>query len=138
MRALAVAGVPAVSMERAAQRVVDAIRSTLEDERGRWILDPRHEDARCEYALSGVHEGRLVSAVIDRCFIDAEGVRWIIDYKTGAHEGSGLDDFLDREQARYREQLERYAEMFRRREQRPVRMGLYFPLLRGWREWGGK
>lgn len=136
-RALAVAGVPAEGIARAAERVLDAVRSTLEDERGRWILDPDHEDARCEYALSGVHDGRLISAVIDRCFIDAAGVRWIIDYKTGTHEGSGTEDFLDREQARYREQLERYAELFRRREDRPVRMGLYFPLLRGWREWGG-
>lgn len=137
MRALAVAGVPADSIARAAERVIEAIRSTLADERGRWILDPRHQDARCEYALSGVHEGHLVSAVIDRCFIDAAtGVRWIIDYKTGTHEGGGIEEFLDREQARYREQLERYAELFRRRENRPVRMGLYFPLLRGWREWG--
>lgn len=136
MQALAAAGVPAADLDAAARRVLDAVRSTLDDERGRWILDPGHSDARCEYALSGVHEGRLISAVIDRCFIDADGVRWIIDYKTGVHEGGGMETFLDREQARYREQLERYAALFRQREDRPVRLGLYFPLLRGWREWG--
>ena len=47
--------------------------------------------------------------VIDRSFVDAAGVRWIVDYKTSSHEGAGLDEFLDREQERYRPQLERYA-----------------------------
>ena len=51
----------------------------------------------------------LVRVVIDRSFVDAAGVRWIVDYKTSRHEGAGLDEFLDREQERYRPQLERYA-----------------------------
>ena len=31
--------------------------------------------------------------------------------------------------------LERYARLFARIETRPLRLGLYFPLLNGWREW---
>jgi len=50
--------------------------------------------------------------------------------------GGDMEAFLDREQARYQVQLERYAAVFRISEGRPVRMALYFPLLRGWREWG--
>jgi len=34
-------------------------------------------------------------------------VRWIVDYKTGTHEGGDLEEFLDREQERCRAQLER-------------------------------
>jgi hypothetical protein len=72
---------------------------------------------------------------MDRTFIDADGVRWIVDYKTSAHEGGGVEAFLDREQERYRDQLERYARLMALREDRPIRLGLYFPLLAGWREW---
>ena len=32
-------------------------------------------------------------------------------------------------------QLERYAVLMRRIDERPVKLGLYFPLLKGWREW---
>jgi ATP-dependent exoDNAse (exonuclease V) beta subunit len=142
LRRLAVAalsreGVPLAAVEAAAERVTTALRATLADGRGRWILSPDHAEARSEYALSGVHEGRLRSIVLDRTFVDATGVRWIIDYKTGAHEGGGVEEFLDRERERYRQQLETYAAMMRPLEpRRPIRLGLYFPLLGGWREWG--
>jgi ATP-dependent exoDNAse (exonuclease V) beta subunit len=73
--------------------------------------------------------------VIDRSFVDDQGRRWIVDYKTSSHEGAGLDEFLDRELERYRPQLERYAELAARLGPEPVWLGLYFPLLGGWREW---
>jgi hypothetical protein len=57
-----------------------------------------------------------------------------VDYKTSDHQGGGLDHFLDEEQRRYRGQLERYAKLIGPAEGR-VRLGLYFPLLDGWREW---
>ena len=62
-------------------------------------------------------------------------MRWIVDFKTGSHEGADRDAFLDREQDRYREQLERYAAFVRALDARPIRLGLYYPLLGGWREW---
>ena len=45
------------------------------------------------------------------------------------------ESFLDREQQRYRLQLERYARVLRGLDGRPVRVALYFPLLGAWREW---
>ena len=42
----------------------------------------------------------------------------------------------DREQERYRGQLERYAAVLKKLDARPIPLGLYFPLLDGWREWG--
>jgi len=71
---------------------------------------------------------------IDRTFIDEHDTRWIIDYKSSSHGGSGVETFLDNERERYRGQLERYRHLFAALETRPVRMGLYFPLLGGWRE----
>ena len=42
---------------------------------------------------------------------------------------------MDSEVERYRPQLERYARILREIEARPIALGLYFPLLDGWREW---
>ncbi len=132
---LAEAGVVASELDAAVTRVEQAVRDLLADPRGQWILSDQHQAARSEYPLSGVVDGAVRRYVVDRTFIDADGTRWIIDYKTGRHEGGDLDAFLDREQERYRPQLEQYARLFALREDRPIRLGLYFPLLRGWREW---
>ncbi len=95
----------------------------------------RTASAQSELALTGVVDSGLVSIVIDRTFVDATGVRWIVDYKTSSHEGAGLDEFLDNERERYRGQLERYAQLMRVYGDEPIRLGLYFPLLSAWREW---
>ena len=75
-----------------------------------------------EWELSGVFDGDVYSRKLDRSFI-ADGVRWIVDYKTGV------------EQERYRLQLEQYAELVSRLDSRPIRLGLYFPLTGAWEEW---
>jgi ATP-dependent helicase/nuclease subunit A len=131
---LAAEGVPPADLEEAARRVEAAIASTLADERGNWILSG-HQEAYTEYPVSGLVEGEPCHFIIDRTFVDAQGVRWIIDYKTSTHEGGGIDAFLDNERERYHEQLERYAALVRRADDRAIRLGLYFPLLQGWREW---
>jgi hypothetical protein len=128
-------GVPTAERETALARVRQALTGVLGDPRGRWLLSGDHEDARSEHRLAGEISGAFVDVVLDRTFVDQHGVRWIVDYKTGMHEGGDLDAFLDRERERYRGQLERYATLLARIESRPIRLGLYFPLLKGWREW---
>ena len=132
---LAELGVPAERREAAAERIATAVRRTLEDERGRWLLDPRHASSANELALTGRVDGTTVSVVIDRTFIDEEGIRWIVDYKSSSHEGADLEGFLSSEQERYRPQLERYASFMRHLGPEPIRLGLYFPLLSAWRSW---
>jgi ATP-dependent helicase/nuclease subunit A len=127
-------GVPPAEIEQAAADVERGLLETIRDVQGRWILD-RHADAECELSVSGLIEGKLYTAMIDRTFIDDDGVRWIIDYKTSEHSGGDLDTFLNNEKERYQEQLGRYARLMFQREDRPIRLGLYFPLLGGWREW---
>ena len=77
----------------------------------------------------------MARVVFDRSFVDDRGVRWVIDYKTSQHIGGGLEEFLDREVERYRSQLQRYGTLAKRLGPEPVRLGLYFPLMRAWREW---
>ncbi|HKE95683.1 MAG TPA: UvrD-helicase domain-containing protein [Povalibacter sp.] len=134
---LAELGVPPDRCAAACERVIAAIRRTLDDARGRWLLglDGDLREAAGELALSGVVEGRIVEGVIDRTFVDAEGTRWVVDFKTSTHEGGGLEQFLDEEVARYRPQLQRYTWLMQLYSpNQPVRAALYFPLLRQWRE----
>ena len=133
--ALARQGVPEAKLDHAVQRVTEALRRTLSDPKGAWMFDSQHREAKSEYALTLIEHGKPVTAIMDRSFVDAKGIRWIIDYKTSTHEGGGLDAFLDREQERYRGQSERYAAVLGKLDSRPIRLGLYFPLLGGWREW---
>jgi ATP-dependent helicase/nuclease subunit A len=133
-RWLALHGVPAERLEHATARVIEALLGVHRDPRGRWILTSGYRQDFREYALSGHEQGAMVRVVIDRSFIDG-GVRWVIDYKTSQHSGSGLEEFLDREVERYRPQLMRYARLARGLGPEPVRLGLYFPLMRAWREW---
>ena len=133
---LARAGVPERERARAADLVLSALTQTLEDERGRWLLDPAQRAARSELALTGVIDAQLRNIIIDRSFIDAAGTRWVIDFKTSRHEGGGLEAFLDEELERYRGQLRTYLELARALGPEPVRAALYFPLLRAFRELG--
>ncbi|MGM0646378.1 MAG: UvrD-helicase domain-containing protein [Thermodesulfobacteriota bacterium] len=127
-------GVGGEELAAAVSRVEEALGRVLSDERGLWLL-AAHPEARCEYPLTGILEGKLSSVVLDRTFVDDHGQRWIVDYKVGRHSGTDREAFLDREQERYRSQLEHYARLMALWEERPIRLGLYFPLIQGWREW---
>ncbi|MCP4409462.1 MAG: UvrD-helicase domain-containing protein [Gammaproteobacteria bacterium] len=129
-------GLQGTALKQALRQVEQTLDKLLVDPRGRWIIDPTHRDAHNEYPLSGYLDGRIVNLVIDRCFIDAQDIRWIIDYKSGSHQGGGQNTFLDQEQARYKPQLDKYGRLFAMQESRTIRLGLYYPLLQGWREWG--
>ena len=128
-------GVPKSELASAVSKVDAAINQTLADKRGSWILSGKHQNARSEYSLSSVLNNKLINVIIDRTFVDTDGNRWIIDYKTGVHSGSDREEFLDREQERYCAQLERYAAVLSKLEDRPIKLGLYFPLMSEWRSW---
>jgi ATP-dependent helicase/nuclease subunit A len=127
-------GVPDRDLEQATAVVVEALTNTIGDERGRWILSREHPEAHSELTLTGIANGRLTDAVIDRSFVDRDGTRWVIDFKTSRHEGGGLEAFLERELERYRAQLETYVALARGLGPNPVRAGLYFPLIGAFRE----
>ena len=127
-------GVPGAELAHACRRVEQALLNFVQDGRGRWLLS-KHDQQQNEYALSGLLGGAVVHIIVDRTFVDQDGVRWIVDYKTSSHEGTDVEGFLDLQQQRYRPQLEKYAALFRNLDGRPLRLGLYFPLLAGWREW---
>jgi len=148
-RMLIMHGLSGASLESALGIAQGGLERTLSSERGRWILSSSHRDAHCEWSLSA-GQGAGVR-VLDRCFIDDAGdavaappggepTRWIVDYKTGSHEGGDIRAFLDAEKERYRSQLEDYARLVSARDEGcyAVRMGLYFPMLDAWMEVEGE
>ena len=130
MQELTARGVVEGDLATASSRVIAALASALEDPRGKWLLGPQ-QNARNEYRISTVIDGVRHDLVIDRWFEDLAGA-WIVDYKTSSHEGADPEGFLAAQEERYRPQLERYALAAGRPG---ARRGLYFPLLKGWREW---
>lgn len=102
------------------------------DPKGQWILQ-NHAQAQNEWKLTTIINEKLEHKIIDRTFIDEEGTRWIIDYKTSMPSANEtLEDFLAHEKSNYRTQLESYAGLF---NDENVKLGLYFPLCGGWIAW---
>lgn len=133
--ALALSGLSSHEQEGAQRRVIEALKRIGQSQRAGWLLAQHHRDACSEYRVSGYIGGEFVNAIIDRTFIDEDGQRWIVDYKTGAHSGGLLAEFLDEEVVRYEPQLNRYAALMQAMDTRPIMLGLYFPVLDAWREW---
>lgn len=106
-----------------ADRVKRALVNAVTDSKGRWILQGR-EQAACELALSSVEDGGIRNHIVDRTFVE-EGVRWVIDYKTGQHSGGNVDAFIAAKRAEYAVQLERYGALFKH-EKLPVKKAIYF------------
>lgn len=130
-------GVDATQAQEQGGRITNMLKRMLASKRGLWILYP-HEQGRCEYPLSGVVDGELVNLIVDRTFI-ADGVRWIIDYKTSAPLSHQSDsDFYVEQCERYRAQLEQYRNFLIQIDpEHPCCCALYFPAFNGWCELDG-
>ena len=89
----------------AKKTVAQAVQNMLTDARGRWLLHP-HTQAQSEYPLTGYVHGKLMHVILDRTFIDADGVRWIVDYKTSRPQGIAKQLFLTQEKKSYTNQLQ--------------------------------
>jgi len=114
--------------------VLRAIDNTISDPHGRWILQP-HTDAQAEFAITTQTKKGYSNLIIDRTFLDEEGVRWIVDYKTSQPlEGQLLEEFIQHEKDSYSKQLMAYAEAMQSFSSNGIRVGLYFPLVKAWVE----
>jgi len=128
--ALLAEGISYQNLDKNVQKGMRAIRNILEHDKGRWILQ-EHQDHKAEYALTNFKDKNFKSMIIDRTFIAEDGVRWIIDYKTGEDDDEKIEENLDEEKVinKHRPQLESYKELILRQgETRPIKMALYYPL----------
>jgi len=132
---LSSAGIPYDRLDLCAERVCYCLVNTLRSERGRWML-AEYREADNEMPINGTVDGQLVRATIDRTFVDNEGVRWVIDYKTSSPgEDESSDAFMQREAERYQAQLNLYASLLSQMDEPiMIRKALYFPAFDGWTE----
>ncbi len=122
-------GVDSASLDKAGLRVEAVLREALGDPQGQWLLSADHTEQLNEYAVTVAEGGRYRQLIIDRAFVDSDGVRWIVDYKTSSHEGGDPEGFIRSEVERYTPQLRAYRQAFACLEQRTINTALYFPLL---------
>ena len=118
-------GLPAPDVEYCLAQAGRQLAGVLEDEVGRWILEQR-PDAVSEYGVSGIVDGAVRSFRFDRAFKD-EGVRWVVDFKTGPVGGGAQS--LEQLVARHRPQLDIYRSLAADLWNEPVRTALYLTAL---------
>ncbi len=128
------AGMKRQDLPQALAQMQLALDNTHNDTRGQWILKAHH-DAQSECAITTQESNQWINYIIDRTFIDEQGWRWIIDYKTTAIKDLPLAQFLVEQKQTYQEQLENYARAWQKKENRPIKLGLYFPLYPSWLDW---
>jgi ATP-dependent exoDNAse (exonuclease V) beta subunit len=116
-------GVDLAQLPRAAQLVEMALKQTISDDTGRWLLTGG-AGALSEYRLRVHTASGQRTRVVDRVLRDKTGQLWVIDFKTSRHEGTGTATFLARERERYANQLLSY-----RAALRADRIALYYPLI---------
>ncbi len=129
--------VPEAKQDKAIATILQAVENTLSDAQGQWILQ-HWQQARNEWALMDVDDvtGKLQRHILDRSFVDAQGVRWIIDYKTSQNNGLALDAFIAAKCAQYQAQLERYRRLVQQLDPtHPIQTALFFPLLPAGKRW---
>jgi ATP-dependent helicase/nuclease subunit A len=95
---------------KAANQVAHLLKTTLNSEHGRWILENR-AGAASELAIEFIIEQSLRKKIIDRTFVE-NNIRWIIDYKT-IQLSENIDDVALKAIAnQYQNQLDEYATLF--------------------------
>lgn len=120
--------------EQFTPELVSALRATLLDRHGVWILSSRLDSAS-ERAFTSWDETRS-EVRVDRIFRAGEAPLqeggnciWIVDFKSGQFR-ENASKFEDQERAKYGPQLETYAHLIRRiAKDHKIRLGLYYPVL---------
>ena len=132
-------GISQTYLTQAMQRCEQGLDNILSSDKARWILSNQHQARQQEWALTFVENEACKHIILDQSFIDQDGTRWIIDYKTGWHQDDDLDAWLDQELHRYTvetPQLPNYVKAVQALEpERQIKAALYFPMVDGWREW---
>jgi ATP-dependent helicase/nuclease subunit A len=105
------------------------LRACIESPELGWLFRGGLREDACELALVSYANGYRRDHVIDRTFIDAEGTRWIIDYKSSTPaKGQGQATFVREQSELYRGQLETYAALFQLPRQ-ALKLALLFTML---------
>jgi ATP-dependent helicase/nuclease subunit A len=118
-------GLDANTLQAAQHQLKLQLTQFFNDPVGQWLIK-KHDNECNEYELLVEEHNELVTKIIDRTFCE-NGVRWIIDFKTG------LDD--EKAEHRHRQQVDEYAHLFVNGEQNSIHCGLYYLASNRWLAW---
>ena len=127
--------VPETRINDAVKRLTEAVENIQQDKSSHFLF-AENEAAHNEYTLSAYESGLVNHYRLDRTFVDEQGVRWIVDYKSTDTNNPDVTSFVDEQvHLRHRAQLEKYAALMSQIDTRPIRLAVYFPLLKQLRSW---
>lgn len=92
---------------------------------GLWMIKA-HTQEQNEYAILAYKDNEVITRIIDRTFCE-NGVRWIIDFKTGQEDLAT--------QAQHRKQVNEYAALLAPQSPEPIHCGLYYLAHGTWVHW---
>lgn len=118
-------GLNATDVQSALKQIKQDITGIFKDPKGMWIMK-RHEQEQNEYELLTNDHGEVATRIIDRTFIE-NGVRWIIDFKTGQQDAKS--------QTHHQAQVNEYAMLLASQSLMPIRCGLYYLSTGAWLDW---
>jgi len=120
----------ASELDAALDRIEHALRQTLGSEELAWVFDNDYEVSDAELPMQSYGNGVLHTHILDRSFIDKQGVRWIVDYKSSEPQaGQSEQDFVEEQLTLYSEQLARYRRLFQDESNKGIKTALLFTSL---------
>ncbi|GAB4392541.1 MAG: UvrD-helicase domain-containing protein [Gammaproteobacteria bacterium] len=128
-------GIAQHDIPRALQLSSKALTTTLNSERGPWILNNHHHESHCELSITFQQHSETKQLIIDRTFVDDNNYRWIIDYKTTMpYAQQTQHDFFNQQQKLHACQLQCYRQAMQLYDNRIIRTALFFPMTGWWHE----
>lgn len=122
--------VPNTMLNYALNRLSTAVENIQSQTEAHFLFHD-YPESNNEFTLSTLENGAVNNYRLDRTFVDHQGVRWIVDYKSTAHDQGDVVEFAaEQVRSRHKAQLEKYGFLFSQVDARPIKLAVYFPLLK--------
>ncbi len=119
----------------ALQRIETCLENISNSQKCDWLFSKDHTSIQTEYPVMTALRGSNETLILDRVFTDKKQVNWVVDFKTGYHQGKDLEIFLAEEIKRHRPQLDFYGQIMSELRDGRIMLGLYFPVYDFWHQW---
>jgi len=113
-------GAGAQRLEEEVRAAIALLEQSLADPRLAWIFSSAHTHSESAFELTGVEADGLARVIVDRSFIDAEGVRWLLFFRPAARASDTAE-------------LRRAQALAAAWHEAPVRGGIYYAATREFR-----
>ena len=122
--------VPVKALEYAVQRLVVAIENIQAHSEAHFLFRD-YPESHNEFTLSAIEDGSVNKYRLDRTFVDDDGLRWIVDYKSTAHDNNDdvVEFVAEQVRSRHKQQLEKYGFLFSQVDARPIQLAVYLSLI---------